>query len=76
MQVQLLVTRTDFSTANLDQEFRELGVPYELLYIEDHPELVAAHGIQHSPCILVDGQLAFREQPTESQLREYFERNG
>lgn len=74
MQVQLLVTRTDFSTANLDQEFRALGVPYELLYMEDHPELVAAHGIQHSPCILVDGRLAFREQPTESQLREYFGR--
>lgn len=72
MQVQLLVTRTDFSTSNLDQEFRELGVAYELLYIEDHPELVAAHCIQHSPCILVNGRLAFREQPSESQLREYF----
>lgn len=76
MQVQLLVTRTDFSTPNLDKEFRELGVAYELLYIEEHPELVAEHGIQHSPCILVDGRLAFREQPTEAQLREYFSKLG
>ena len=74
MKVQLLVTRTDFSTSNLKQEFRALGVPYELLYIEEHPELVETHGILHSPCILVNGRLAFREQPTENQLKEYLSR--
>ncbi len=72
MKVQLLVTRTDFNLPNLENEFKDLGIRYEVQYIEEHPELVSAHHIRHSPNILVNDELVFQYQPTESELRAYF----
>ncbi len=73
MKVQLLVTKTDFSLPNLEKEFREIGVTYEVEYIEEHPDLVQSLNIRHSPNILVDGELVFRYQPSEEELKQYFE---
>jgi hypothetical protein len=73
MRVQLLVTKTDFNLSNLEKEFQDIGIDYEVAYIEEHPELVSIHHIRHSPNILVDGRLAFQRQPTETELRNYFQ---
>ncbi|WP_371189305.1 hypothetical protein [Thalassotalea maritima] len=72
MDVQLLVTKTDFSIANLKNEMQCVGVDCRIDYIEQHPELVSQYNLKHSPNILVDGQLVFRYQPTINQLKEYF----
>lgn len=72
MDVQLLVTKNDFSTANIESEFRNIGVAYHIDYIENHPELVKSHQIRHSPNILVNGNMLFRFQPAPQQLRNYF----
>jgi len=73
MNIQFLVTRNDFSLANLEREFSGLGLNYDIEYIEEHPELVSAHTIRHSPNILVNGSLAFRHQPTVNELKTYLE---
>lgn len=73
MKIQLFVTKTDFSLPNLEKELNLLDLDYEILYIEDNPELVAALNIQHSPNILVNGKLAFRNQPSENELIAYIE---
>ena len=73
MKVQLLVTRDDACLPNLEQEFLELGINYQIDYVEEHPELVSALKIRHSPNILVNGELAFRRQPTQGELRTYFD---
>ncbi|MEH6578879.1 MAG: thioredoxin family protein [Amphritea sp.] len=72
MRVQLLVTKTDFNLPNIENEFKDLGIQYEVEYIEEHPELVSALNIRHSPNIIVDGKLAFQRQPSESELKAYF----
>mgnify|MGYP001151443742 CR=1 FL=1 len=72
MRVQLLVTKTDFNLPNLENEFKHLGISYEVEYVEEHPELVSALNIRHSPNIIVDGELAFQRQPTEAELKAYF----
>lgn len=72
MKVQLLVTKTDFSVPNIEREFIHLGIGYKVDYIEDHPELVQLHNIRHSPNILIDGKLAFRHHPSETELKAYF----
>jgi hypothetical protein len=74
MRVQLLVTKTDFTVANIEREFRDLGIGYQVNYLEDHPELVSRHNIRHSPNILIDGELAFQYQPTETELKAYFQK--
>lgn len=72
MRVQLLVTKTDFNLPNLENEFKDLGIKYEVEYVEEQPELVATLNIRHSPNIIVDGRLVFQRQPSESELKAYF----
>ena len=75
MDVTLLVTKTDFCTHNLECELNNLGIDYHTEYIENHPELVSAHQIRHSPNIFVDGNLIFRGQPSPDELKTYFSRD-
>ncbi|WP_207061419.1 thioredoxin family protein [Motiliproteus sp. SC1-56] len=72
MHVQLLVTKTDFNLPNLEQEMQDLGIDYEVAFVEENPEVVRAYNIRHSPNILVDGELAFQRQPSERELKAYF----
>ncbi|NMP16356.1 MULTISPECIES: hypothetical protein [unclassified Thalassotalea] len=72
MDVQLLVTQTDFSIPNLENEMNCVGVNYRIDYIEMHPELVEQYNIKHSPNVLVDGKLVFRYQPSINELKQYF----
>ena len=72
MDVTLLVTKSDFATANLEAELKNLGVEFNVQYIENHPELVSTHQIRHSPNIFVNGSLIFRAQPSPEQLKAYF----
>ncbi len=72
MNIQLLVTKTDFNKPNIENEFKNLGVNYNVEYVEDHPELVNMLNIRHSPNIIIDGELAFQRQPSVGELKEYF----
>ena len=75
MNIQLLVTKTDFNLPNIEKEFKHLGVEYKVEYIEDNPELVSTLNIRHSPNIIIDGELAFQRQPSENELKEYILRH-
>ncbi len=72
MNVQLLVTHTDFCLPNLECELKNIGVKYHIDYIEDNAELVNANNIRHSPNIFVDNKLVFRYQPTPTELQAFF----
>ncbi len=69
MNVTIIATRSCSHCHNLERELQDLGVAYELLFVEDHPEVVARYSIRHSPNLVVDGVVAFRRQPTESELK-------
>ncbi|WP_020683886.1 hypothetical protein [Marinobacterium rhizophilum] len=49
-----------------------MGIGYQVDYLEDHPDLITKHNIRHSPIILIDGELAFRHQPSEDEIKAYF----
>ncbi len=72
MKVTIIATRSCSHRPNLEHELRDLGVIYELLFVEDHPEVVTRYGIRHSPNLVVDGEVIFRGQPTESELKRCF----
>ena len=73
MNITLLVTRTDYCLPNLECECQNLGLDYHIEYIEDCPEIIARYQIRHSPNIFINGTLAFREQPSPQQLRNYLD---
>ncbi len=70
MDVEIVATRGCRHRPNLERELQDLGVPYRVLYVEDHPELVEKYHIRHSPNLIVDGRVVARGQPCEATLRK------
>ncbi len=73
MDVLVLATRGCSHCKNLSKELDDIGVEHRLLYCDDEPELVEKYAIRHSPNLIVNGEVAFREQPSEGQLRAFFD---
>ena len=72
MNVKIACTKTCSHRPNLEAELRALGIPYQLVFIEDEPNLVQDLGLRTSPNLLVDDVVVFRRQPTEDELRSLF----
>lgn len=72
MKVQIIATHQCSHRANLERELNDLGVVYEVAFVEEDPDLIPHYQIRHSPNLVVDGQVVCRGQPTEAQLRELF----
>jgi glutaredoxin len=76
MKVELAVTRTCMHCPILEKEFKRLGVPYSIRYIEDDVELQKKHNLRGSPNIIVDDELVFRGMPEISELKKFFREKG
>ncbi|HSH30449.1 MAG TPA: thioredoxin family protein [Thiohalobacter sp.] len=76
MNVKILATRTCTHRPDLEKELDELGVSYELLFVEEHPDAVAHYVVRHSPTLIVDDQVVFHGQPSGHELRAFFENIG
>ena len=75
MNVRIIATRDCSHYHNLERELKDLAVGYEVLFVEDHPEIVERYSIRHSPNLVVDDEVVFRSQPTEDELRALFKRS-
>ena len=54
-EVTVIATRGCGHRTNLERELRNLGVVYDLLFVEDNPDLVESLKIRHSPNLMVNG---------------------
>ncbi|MFH1494371.1 MAG: thioredoxin family protein [Pseudomonadota bacterium] len=72
MNVKIIATRSCSHCSGLQHELKEIGIPFEVLFVEEHPDVVVAHGIRHSPNLIVNEEVVFRGQPTLSELRQFF----
>lgn len=72
MDVKIVVTKACSHSQGLQHELRDMGITFEVLFVEEHPGLVATHGIRHSPNILVNDEVVFRGQPSPHELRQFF----
>lgn len=72
MNVKIIATRACTHRPNLERELADLGVDYELIIVEEAPEIAQRFGIRHSPNLVVDDEVVFRGQPSESELRGFF----
>jgi predicted thioredoxin/glutaredoxin len=72
MNVKIIATKNCSHYQSLQHELMDIGVSPEVLFVEEHPDLVATYSIRHSPNILVDEEVVFRGQPTPLELRQLF----
>lgn len=75
MNIKLIVTRSCNHRPNIEKELNDIGVGYEVLYVEENPDVVAKYGIRHSPNIVVDDNVICRGQPSEGELRKLLNEN-
>ena len=74
MNVMIVATKGCSHCQNFSRELDDIGIEHSVVYCDDNPELVQKYGIRHSPNLIVDGTIVFRKQPTEGELKEFFNR--
>lgn len=72
MDVKIVASKGCSHCQHLSKELTDIGIEHHLVYAEDEPELCQKLSIRHSPNLIVDGEVIFREQVDELKLREYF----
>jgi len=72
MDVMIIATSGCSHCANLSKELDDIGIKHKVVHAEDEIDLCQKLAIRHSPNLVVDGEVIFRRQPTERELREFF----
>jgi hypothetical protein len=72
MDVMIIATKACSHRQNLEKELESLHIPYRVYFVEDHADLVEKFSIRHSPNLIVDDEVVFRKQPTETELHDFF----
>ena len=72
MDVMIIATKTCSHRPNLEKELEHLRIPHHVYFAEDHADQVEKFSIRHSPNLIVDDEIVFRGQPTETELRAFF----
>lgn len=72
MNVKIIATRGCAHRPNLERELEDLGIEYELVFVEEHPEEARRLGIRHSPNLVIDGEVVSRGVPSHHELRAFF----
>lgn len=73
MDVLIIATKTCTHRQNLEKELACLHIPYRVCFVEECPDLVQKFSLRHSPNLIVDDEVVFRDQPTEMELHAYFD---
>ena len=75
MNVKIVATTNCSHRLSLQHELSEMGIPFEVLFVEEHPDVVATYSIRHSPNLLVNDEIVFRGQPSAHELRDFFSKD-
>ena len=70
MDIKLIVTKTCSHCNNIKRELEDLGLNYELCYVEDNPDLVNEYRIRHSPNVMVNNEIVCRGMVSEGELKK------
>lgn len=68
MKVTIVASKNCRHRPILEQCFKDRGIPCDVRYVEDHPQLLEEHNIHRSPNLMVDGEIVFRGMPNLSEL--------
>lgn len=72
MNVMIMATKDCSHCKNFSRELDDIGIEHSVVYCDDNPDLVQQYGIRHSPNLIVNGEVVFRRQPTEGELKAFF----
>lgn len=79
METIIIATKNCNHQPLLAQQLDNLSVQYSIKYVEENPDLALRYDIQHSPNLVVNGDVVFRagagkSLPTPAELRAIFQK--
>jgi len=72
VDVLIIATKGCSHCRNFSKELDDIGIKHQVKYAEDEIELCQSLAIRHSPNLIVDGDIIFRGQVDEAELRDFF----
>ncbi len=72
MNVTIIATKSCSHRPTMEKELRDLGIEYDLIYAEDHPEIINRYTIRHSPVLVIDDEVVCSGLPSEGDLEVLF----
>ena len=75
MNIKIAATKTCTHRPKLEEQLQDAGLQYELLYFEDHPELIETYKLKSSPLLIVDDKVVSVGMPEHSQITELKNKN-
>ena len=66
MNVLILATKDCSHRPILEKGLQDLGVNYQVKFVEDEPEAMKKYQIHNSPNLIVNDNLVFRASPLKS----------
>lgn len=72
MDVMIIATKGCSHCQNFSKELSEIGIEHKVKFAEDEPELCQTLAIRHSPNLIVNGDVIYRGQVDETELRKFF----
>jgi predicted thioredoxin/glutaredoxin len=68
MEIIIAATKTCNHRPLLEKELQAAGLPYEVKYFEEHPEIIEKFKLTTSPLLIVDGELVSKGLPDHSEI--------
>ena len=75
MKIIIAATKTCTHRPKLEEQLQNAGLQYEVLYFEDHPELIEVYKLKTSPMLIVDDKLVSVGMPEHSKIIELKNKN-
>lgn len=70
MKIIIAATKTCTHRPKLEEQLQDAGLQYEVMYFEDHPELIDTYKLKTSPLLIVDNKVESVGMPEHSQITE------
>lgn len=73
MSIRIIATHSCNHRPILERELRDMGYDYEVVFVEENPDVAARYGIRHSPNLVVGDTVVCRGPVTEGEIRQLIE---
>ena len=70
MKIIIAATKTCNHRPILEEQLQDAGLQYEVMYFEDHPELMEAYHLKTSPLLIVDKKVVSVGLPEKTKIIE------
>ena len=70
MKIIIAATKTCNHRPILEEQLKDAGLQHEVMYFEDHPELMETYQLKTSPLLIVDDKVVSVGLPEKMKIME------